>query len=123
MLQGTGSTAALAKQLRGAMSPPEIALWLALRERPAGLKFRRQHPSGPYVADFYCHAARLIIEVDGQAHDFGDRPARDAARNRWFEGRGIAVLRIPAVEIFHDCDAMVRGIVALAVERLAAQEE
>ena len=123
MFQVTGSTGALAKQLRAAMSPPEIALWAALRERPAGLKFRKQHPSGPYVADFYCHAARLIIEVDGQAHDYGDRPARDAARDRWFEGRGITVLRIPAVEIFHDCDAMVRGIVAVAAERLAAQEE
>nr|WP_321163577.1 DUF559 domain-containing protein [Sphingomonas sp. Leaf208] len=66
---------------------------------------------------------RLIIEVDGKAHDFGDRPARDAARDCWFGERGIAVLRIPAAEIFHDCDAMVRGIVAVAVERFAAQEE
>ncbi|MEG3083960.1 endonuclease domain-containing protein [Sphingomonas sp. PB2P12] len=123
MLQGTGAIGAQAKQLRAAMSGPEIALWVALRDRPVGLKFRKQHPSGPYVADFYCHAARFIIEVDGQAHDFGDRPARDAARDRWFEERGIAVLRIPAIEIFRDCDAMVRGIVEFAVERLAAQEE
>ena len=123
MLQGAGATRALAKQLRATMSPPELALWIALRERPGGFKFRRQHPAGPYVADFYCHAARLIIEVDGKAHDFGDRPARDAARDCWFGERGIAVLRIPAVEIFHDCDAMVRGIVALAAERFAAQEE
>ncbi len=123
MLQGTGTTGALAKHLRAAMSPPEIALWLALSERPGGFKFRRQHPSGSYVADFYCHAARLIIEIDGQAHDFGDRPARDAIRDRWFEQRGIGVLRIPAIEIFRDCDAMVRGIVAVAAERRAAQEE
>nr|WP_235518747.1 DUF559 domain-containing protein [Sphingomonas sp. Leaf208] len=39
------------------MSPPELALWIALRERPGGFKFRRQHPAGPYVADFYGHAA------------------------------------------------------------------
>ncbi|MGW8278366.1 endonuclease domain-containing protein [Sphingomonas aurantiaca] len=123
MLQGTGATGARAKQLRGTMSPPEIAIWLALRERPAGFKFRRQHPSGPYVADFYCHAARLVIEVDGQAHDFGDRPARDAARDCWFAARGLAVLRIAAVEIFTDCDAVVHGIVAVAAERLATQEE
>jgi very-short-patch-repair endonuclease len=123
MLQGMGSTGALAKQLRGAMSPPEIALWLGLRERPAVFKFRKQHPSGPYIADFYCHAARLVIEVDGQAHDFGDRPARDANRDRWFEAREIVVLRIPAIEIFQDCDAMIRGIVAVVAERLAAQEE
>jgi very-short-patch-repair endonuclease len=47
------------------MSLPEVLLWQALRARPGGWKFRRQHPSGPYVADFYCHEARLIVEVDG----------------------------------------------------------
>ncbi|TPG20341.1 DUF559 domain-containing protein [Sphingomonas koreensis] len=122
MLQGSDDTLARAKTLRTGMSPPEIALWMALRERPGGFKFRRQHPSGPYVADFYCHAARFIIEVDGSAHDFGDRPARDAARDGWFEARDIAVMRIPAIEIARDADAIVRGIVALAAERLSAQE-
>ena len=122
MLQGTGETAARAKALRKAMSPPEIALWMALRDRPSGFKFRRQHPSGPYVADFYCHAARLIIEVDGAAHDFGDRPARDAVRDRWFANRNLAVMRIPAIEVARDIEDVVRGIAALAAQRLADQE-
>ncbi len=48
------------------MSLPEVLLWQVLRTRPSDLKFRRQHPSGAYVADFYCHEARLVIEVDGE---------------------------------------------------------
>lgn len=97
------------------MSPAELRLWLALRTRPEGLKFRPQHPSGPYTADFYCHSARLIIEVDGQAHDYGDRPERDAAHDRWFEARGLRVLRIPAQLVFRDLDSAVRGILAAAI--------
>src|SRR3546814_10375909 len=58
MLQGVGNSGAHAKALRQSMPPPEIVLWLALRERPGGFKFRRQHPSGSFVADFYCHVAR-----------------------------------------------------------------
>src|SRR3546814_4404783 len=81
MLQGVGNSGAHAKALRQSMPPPEIVLWLALRERPGGFKFRRQHPSGSFVADFYCHVARLVIEVDGAAHDFGDRPGRDLRRD------------------------------------------
>ena len=122
MLQGTGASNARAKVLRRTMSPPEIALWMALRQRPAGLKFRKQHPSGPFVADFYCHAARMIVEVDGTAHDYGDRPARDAARDRWFMLRTIAVMRIAAADILRDTDAAVRGIVALATQRLAPED-
>jgi very-short-patch-repair endonuclease len=116
MLQGTGDTLFNARLLRREMSPPEVRLWQALRTRPGSLKFRRQHPSGPYVADFYCHSARLIIEVDGEAHSRGDRPQRDAARDRWFQARRLRIMRIPAVEVLRDCDAVVRGILATAGE-------
>lgn len=119
MLQGTGDTLRRSKQLRQEMSPAEIALWLALRGRPESLKFRRQHPSGPFTADFYCHEARLVVEVDGTAHDYGDRPVRDASRDRWFEARGIAVMRVTAHDVLKDCDAVVRGVTALANRRAA----
>jgi very-short-patch-repair endonuclease len=57
-----------ARELRRQMSLPEIVLWQALRKaRLGGLRFRRQHPIGPYIVDFYCPAARLAIEVDGFA--------------------------------------------------------
>jgi very-short-patch-repair endonuclease len=122
VLQGSQRTMRLARQPRGAMSLPEVILWTALRKRPAGLKFRRQHPSGPYVADFYCHAARLIVEIDGAAHGFGDRPERDAVRDAWFEARGLAVLRIAAREVLDDSAAVVQAVVSCAAARLRDEE-
>jgi very-short-patch-repair endonuclease len=71
-----------ARRLRRSMSPPEIALWQYLRARPAGLKFRRQHPIGPYDLDFYCRSAGVAIEVDGDVYDMGENPERDARRNK-----------------------------------------
>ena len=114
MLQGPGATIRRVRRLRGEMSLPEVLLWRALRGRPGGLKFRRQHPAGPYVADFFCHEARLILEIDGEAHDRGDRPLQDAERDRWFAERRFEVMRIPARAVLNDLDAVVTGIIARA---------
>jgi very-short-patch-repair endonuclease len=100
------------------MSYPEILLWRELRRRPGGLKFRRQHPSGPYTLDFYCNDARLAVEVDGEAHERGDRPVKDKARDAWLAGAGIETLRIAAIEVLHDLEAVLRAILARAAERL-----
>jgi very-short-patch-repair endonuclease len=108
------ATLAAARRLRRQMSLPEILLWQALRGRPGGFKFRKQHPVGGFVADFYCASVHLIIEVDGEAHDRGDRPERDAARDAYFLSRDIRVLRIPARDVLNDLDAVVRHIVASA---------
>ncbi|MBX9796257.1 endonuclease domain-containing protein [Sphingomonas sp.] len=123
MLKNTAPRAAAgavrqSRRLRRAMTLPEILLWQALRDRPGGLKFRRQHPSGAYTLDFYCSDARLAIEVDGEAHSRSDRPARDAVRDAWFADRGIATLRLAAADVLRDLDAVVRGIVAQACARL-----
>jgi very-short-patch-repair endonuclease len=100
------------------MTLPEVILWQVLRQRPNGLKFRRQHPSGSYVLDFFCADARLAIEVDGEAHSRGDRPTRDAKRDEWLSTAGIATLRVPAVNVLKDVDAVVRWIAAEALARL-----
>ena len=105
-----------AKRLRKQMTPPEIALWLALRSNEAGLRFRRQHAAGRYVLDFYCAPARLAIEVDGEAHNHGDRPERDAARDAWIIAQNIQVLRYPAREMLANLDDVVRQITAIAVQ-------
>jgi very-short-patch-repair endonuclease len=89
-----------------------------LRESPDGLKFRRQHPTGPYDLDFYCSDARLAVEVDGEVHARGDRPVRDAARDLWLLEAGIETMRIPAAEVLRDLDAVVRGVMAEAKVRL-----
>ena len=106
-----GRSVPRARQLRRSMSLPEVILWRALRTRPSGLKFRRQHASGAYVLDFFCSDARLAIEIDGEAHSRGDRPARDALRDAYFVRAGVRTLRISAREVLADLDAVVTHIV------------
>ena len=112
------STAGKARTLRRNMTLPEVILWHWLRQRPDGLKFRRQHPTGPYILDFFCSDARLAIEVDGEAHSRGNQPERDAVRDRWLQSAGIATLRIQAVDVLQDADAVLRWIVSEATRRL-----
>src|SRR4051794_9778274 len=68
-----------ARSLRKTMSLPEVLLWQQLRKRPEGLKFRKQFPFGDMTLDFACLERRLILEVDGEGHSYGDQPRRDAA--------------------------------------------
>jgi very-short-patch-repair endonuclease len=70
----------------------EQKLWLLLKDRRfAGYKFRRQVPIGPFIADFVCYTARLIIELDGSQH-MDD--AYDGARDDWFAAKGFSTLRV-----------------------------
>ena len=86
--------------MRRDMSLPEVLLWEELRGgRLDGFRFRRQHPIGPFVLDFYCPAWKLAIEVDGAAHDFPERAEQDERRMMWLNNQGINVLRFVAKEI------------------------
>jgi very-short-patch-repair endonuclease len=90
-----------------------------LRARlPGHPVFRRQHPIGPYVLDFYCAAARLAIEIDGISHDMAERPGRDARRDAWLAKRHIKVVRIPAADLRYGVDETADAIVRMAAERL-----
>jgi very-short-patch-repair endonuclease len=99
------------------MSRPEARLWQVLRTRPNGLKFRRQHPIGPYVLDFYCPASKLAIEIDGIVHGLGERPAIDATRDTWLRQRGFRICRIPARHLYGDIEPAVNLILSLAGSR------
>ena len=110
MRQTTRATVAKARRLRREMSPAEIKLWQVLRGRPQGLKFHHQHPVGPFVADFYCPARKLIVEVDGVAHEMGDNPRRDDWRDVWMRKRGYRVVRIPAAEVMADVETVLLHI-------------
>ena len=101
-----------ARSLRREMTLPEGLLWRELRLRPEGFKFRRQHPIGPVVVDFYCPAAKLVIEVDGEAHGMGDNPRRDIERDAWLRREGLRVLRIPASDVLRDLVSVVTQILA-----------
>ncbi len=105
-----------ARELRRSMSLPERLLWQALRGRPGSLKFRRQHPLGRYVLDFYCPAARLVVEVDGQSHGMGRRPEQDAVRDRWLTEQGLRVVRFDATDVLRDLEAVVSAIVVASRE-------
>ncbi len=115
--KGTATSVRQSRRLRRTMSLPEVLLWQSLR-RTENLKFRRQHPCGPFSLDFFCSDARLAIELDGQAHERGGRPERDAARDAWLLAAGISTMRIPAAEVLGDLEAVVQGVIAEATGRL-----
>ena len=119
-LKKSSAGVARARKLRRELSPPERRLWAALRDRPASLKFRNQHPADPYTLDFYCATARLCIEVDSEAHERGDCPQRDARRDAFLEQHGVITLRVAASDIMRDLDAVVRHIAHTASQRLPA---
>ena len=98
-----------ARQLRHDATIPEQLLWGRLRNRGlAGLKFRRQHPVGRYVADFYCHEYQLAVELDGESHDA--RGAYDAKRTEFLSQQGIRVLRVLNDDLLRDLDEVLMAI-------------
>jgi very-short-patch-repair endonuclease len=109
----TKATVRRARALRRTMTLPEVLLWQRLRGQPCGVKFREQHPVGDYVADFYAPLTKMIFEVDGLAHDLGDRPERDSLRDAWLVARGFRVVRIAARDVL--ADAVVRMVLAVRV--------
>ena len=109
--QTSNATVKRARGLRRAMSLPEVMLWQRLRARPGDVKFRRQHPVGAYVADFYAPDVRVIVEVDGLAHDA--RAERDLERDDWLRGQGFVVVPVAASDVLKDVDAVVDGVVRM----------
>jgi very-short-patch-repair endonuclease len=92
-------------------------LWLRLRARlPGQPVFRRQHPIGPYVLDFYCSKARLAVEIDGESHNMGDHPIRDQRRDAWLRARGVRVIRVGAKELMRDINDAADSIARLAAD-------
>ena len=109
----TGHKTGAARHLRETMTDAERRLWWHLRKgRCDSARFRRQHPVGPYVVDFACLAAGLVVEVDGSQH-LGN--AADLHRTRFLEQRGFAVLR------FWNDDVLLRTPVVLDVIHAALQ--
>ena len=117
MINGPAGTLRRARKLRAEMSLPETMLWSALRQRPGGFKFRRQHPAGIYVLDFYCAKARLAIEVDGWVHDNPATAERDRRRSAFLLSQGVAITRVPASRVLGDMEAVVVRIVDICMQR------
>ncbi|MDO9224282.1 MAG: endonuclease domain-containing protein [Caulobacter sp.] len=110
-MSATPQAITFARHLRKSMTRSEVALWNALRgKKLGGLRFRRQHPLGPYVLDFYCAQHRLAVEVDGAVHAAAKSLERDAERDQWIERCGVHIVRIPGSVVLSDMDAALRRI-------------
>ncbi|MBL0925897.1 MAG: DUF559 domain-containing protein [Sphingomonadaceae bacterium] len=109
-----------AKRLRRQLTKPELLLWQFLRTSPSGHKFRKQHPAGPFILDFFHARANLAIEIDGFVHGTGDRPERDAARDIWLAERRIDTLRISAADVLNNVEQAANAILATVEARLVS---
>ena len=106
-----------ARALRANMTLEERRVWSHLRGRKLeGFKFRRQHPIGEYIVDFYCPAARLVIELDGYSHTFRNQVDYDEARDRWLKSQGCKVLRFSADQDEHE---FIQRVVATIYQTLS----
>ena len=98
-----------ARELRQRQTPAEQILWSCLRGRRLnGAKFRRQHNIGSFIADFYCHEAQLVIELDGAIHKY--QTEQDAERDAWMQANGLTVLRFANASVLDDLPTVLTTI-------------
>ncbi len=99
-----------AMELRNRSTPAEELLWNYLRKDQLGSKFRRQHPCGIYVLDFYCHELQLAIELDGSIHQLEAVKKNDVIRENTIKRLGITILRFDNREVFHNVETILNQI-------------
>jgi len=100
-----------ARELRSSATESERRLWSLLRRKQmAGLRFRRQQTIGPYIVDFYCSAARLVVELDGDQHGEDGRLGYDETRTRWLTAKGCRDLRFSNSDLLHGPQSVLDGI-------------
>jgi cyclase len=104
-----------AKHLRKNMTDAETVLWSYLKDSITGFKFRRQHPIGLYIADFYCHKVKLIIEVDGSVHNDPDIKEADDARQKELEGWGYTIIRFTNQKVIEKPE----GVIKIIIEKIS----
>ncbi|MDA1001568.1 MAG: endonuclease domain-containing protein [bacterium] len=98
------------RELRSAPTEAEKKLWEHLRRKQLGVHFRRQHPVGPFVLDFYCHEAKLAVELDGGGHAEAGQAAHDAGRSRALADEGIRVLRFWNSDVMGNIEGVLGAI-------------
>ena len=104
-------TVGRARKLRKQMTDTEVILWSRLRRHATGdLGFRRQHPIGPFIADFACVPAHLVVEVDGDTHSTNDEIEHDRRRDLYMKARGWRVLRVTNEDVYKRLDMVIEGI-------------
>ncbi|WP_244547010.1 endonuclease domain-containing protein [Bradyrhizobium sp. Gha] len=97
------------------MTRAETLLWRHLKAHRLGrLGFRRQAPMGNYIADFVAHSCKLVVEVDGESHDFEERLRKDETRDTWFASRGYRVLRFTNEDVMRNLEGVSLAILQAA---------
>ncbi|MEJ0074381.1 MAG: endonuclease domain-containing protein [Alphaproteobacteria bacterium] len=110
---------ARARQLRLDSTNVEMRLWQKLRSRQLGVDFRRQHPAGPFILDFYCPALRLTIELDGGQHNDAEQSKRDRQREHWLIERGVTILRFWNSDVTQN----LRGVLEVIAAKVGELQE
>ncbi len=105
------------------MPPAEQRLWYFIRRKAlGGFRFRRQHTIGPYIVDFACLEAKLVIELDGDQHALGDAPERDANRDAYLREQGFEVLRFWNNEVYDEINSVLEVILDAALNSVRAKQ-
>jgi very-short-patch-repair endonuclease len=111
-----------ARQLRADQTPPEGVFWSRVRgRRLGGLRFRRQHPIGPYIVDFACVEAMVVIEIDSSYHE--GRQERDAERDAQLDDRGWRTVRVTASQLAKNEDGVLETVLRVCRERIEDRAE
>jgi len=106
-----------ARELRKEMTKAEEILWRHLKKKQLGCKFRRQHPIFEFVADFYCHRAKLVVELDGEYHKAKEQKTKDKERTKIMTGFGLKVLRFYNHQITADTANIINIIKKSAIKQ------
>ena len=111
-----------ARRLRGDMPPAERILWARLRRSAIGHRLRRQHPIGPYIADFRCLAAKVVVEVDGGSHFDEAGLVYDQRRDAYIQSAGFQIVRVTNVEVKRELDGVLLAIRTACDEAMRSKQ-
>ena len=111
-----------ARELRNKLTPAEQTFWLRLKENFPEYKFRRQHPISIYIADFYCHKLKLVIEIDGSVHDSEEAKLNDEKRQNDLESLNLTVIRFTNNQVKDKIEFVIEKI-SSTVKKITANNE
>ena len=99
-----------ARKLRNELTPSEIIFWNLLKQHFPGFRFKRQHPISNYIADFYCHKLKLVIEIDGSVHNSPEAKDNDRVRDQFMQSLNLKVLRFSNDEVYKHSEAAMKKL-------------
>ena len=111
-----------ARELRNKLTPAEEVFWLRLKEQFPKYKFRRQHPISIYIADFYCHKLKLVIEIDGSIHDSEEAKSNDKRRQQDLEDLNLKVIRFTNHQVKNEIENVIE-IISSTIKNLTISKE